>query len=74
LCVAAGISARGPAQAGEILNMTANGWFQMGLFVAAIFLITKPLGIFLVHVFERKKQFWIPSFAPWRNSFIASRG
>jgi len=35
--------------------MTANGWFQIGLFVAVLFLITKPLGIFLVRVFERQK-------------------
>jgi potassium-transporting ATPase potassium-binding subunit len=34
--------------------MTANGWFQIGLFLAAILLITKPLGIFLVRVFERE--------------------
>ncbi len=37
--------------------MTANGWFQIGLFVAAIFLVTKPLGIFMVRVFERQKTF-----------------
>jgi K+-transporting ATPase ATPase A chain len=35
--------------------MTANGWFQIGLFLAVIFLLTKPLGIFLVRVFERKR-------------------
>ncbi len=38
--------------------MTANGWFQIGLFVAVLFLITKPLGIFLVRVFERQKT-WL---------------
>jgi len=37
--------------------MTANGWFQIGLFVAAIFLVTKPLGVFMVRVFEREKTF-----------------
>jgi len=35
--------------------MTANGWLQIGLFAAAIFLLTKPLGIFLVRVFERER-------------------
>jgi potassium-transporting ATPase potassium-binding subunit len=54
LCVAAWISSGGVAQTGEILNMTANGWFQIGLFLAAILLVTKPLGIFLVRVFERE--------------------
>jgi potassium-transporting ATPase potassium-binding subunit len=44
--------------------MTANGWFQMGLFVAAIFLITKPLGIFLVRVFEREKTILDPVLRP----------
>ena len=38
--------------------MTANGWFQIGLFVAVLFLISKPLGIFLVRVFERQKT-WL---------------
>jgi K+-transporting ATPase ATPase A chain len=37
--------------------MTANGWFQIGLFVAAIFFVTKPLGVFMVRVFERQKTF-----------------
>ena len=35
--------------------MTANGWLQIGLFVVVIFLITKPLGVFLVRVFERER-------------------
>jgi K+-transporting ATPase ATPase A chain len=44
--------------------MTANGWFQIGLFVAVIFLITKPLGIFLVRVFERQRTFLDPVLRP----------
>ncbi len=35
--------------------MTANGWLQIGLFVVVIFLLTKPLGIFLFRVFERER-------------------
>jgi len=35
--------------------VTANGWLQIGLFVVVIFLITKPLGVFLVRVFERER-------------------
>jgi K+-transporting ATPase ATPase A chain len=35
--------------------MTANGWLQIGLFLAVIFLITKPLGKFLARVFERER-------------------
>jgi K+-transporting ATPase ATPase A chain len=37
--------------------MTANGWFQIGLYVLVLFLITKPTGIFLSRVFERQKTF-----------------
>src|SRR5271156_7254578 len=37
--------------------MSANGWFQIGLFVAALLLVTKPLGVFMVRVFEREKTF-----------------
>jgi len=35
--------------------VTANGWLQIGLFVVVIFLISKPLGVFLVRVFERER-------------------
>ena len=44
--------------------MSANGWFQIGLFVAVIFLLTKPLGIFLVRVFERERTFLDPVLRP----------
>ena len=37
--------------------MTANGWFQIGFFLLVIFLITKPLGMFLMRVFSGKKTF-----------------
>jgi len=37
--------------------MTGNGWFQIALFLGALLLITKPLGVFLYRVFERKGTF-----------------
>ncbi len=37
--------------------MTANGWFQIFLFLGLLLLVTKPLGIFLYRVFERKSTF-----------------
>src|SRR6266567_1538823 len=37
--------------------MTANGWFQILFFLFAIFLVTKPLGIFMTRVFNREKTF-----------------
>jgi potassium-transporting ATPase potassium-binding subunit len=44
--------------------MTANGWFQIGLYVLVLFLITKPIGVFLTRVFERQKTFLDPLFRP----------
>ena len=44
--------------------MTANGWFQIGLFLFLILLFTKPIGVFLTRVFEREKTFLDPLFRP----------
>jgi potassium-transporting ATPase potassium-binding subunit len=44
--------------------MTANGWFQIGLYVLVLFLITKPIGIFLTRVFERQKTLLDPLLRP----------
>lgn len=44
--------------------MTANGWFQIGLYVLVLFLITKPVGIFLTRVFEREKTILDPLLRP----------
>ena len=44
--------------------MTANGWFQIGLYVLVLFLITKPIGVFLARVFEREKTFLDPVQRP----------
>lgn len=32
--------------------MTANGWLQIGLFSAAVLVITRPLGVYLVRVYD----------------------
>jgi potassium-transporting ATPase potassium-binding subunit len=37
--------------------MTANGWLQISFFLLVILAITKPLGVFLTRVFDRKKTF-----------------
>ena len=37
--------------------MTGNGWFQIFLFFGVVVLLTKPLGIFLYRVYERKPTF-----------------
>jgi potassium-transporting ATPase potassium-binding subunit len=44
--------------------MTANGWFQILLFLVLIFLVTKPMGIFMTHVFSREKTFMDPVLRP----------
>ena len=44
--------------------MTANGWFQIGLYLLVIFLVTKPLGVFMTRVFSREKTFLDPVFRP----------
>jgi potassium-transporting ATPase potassium-binding subunit len=44
--------------------MTTNGWFQILLFLAIIFAITKPLGIFMARVFSREKTRFDPVLRP----------
>jgi potassium-transporting ATPase potassium-binding subunit len=44
--------------------MTANGWFQILLFLLLVFLVTKPLGIFMARVFNREKTFMDPILRP----------
>ena len=44
--------------------MTANGWFQIGLYLFVIFLVTKPLGVFMARVFSREKTFLDPILRP----------
>jgi K+-transporting ATPase ATPase A chain len=44
--------------------MTANGWLQILLFLVLVFLVTKPLGTFMAHVFNREKTFMDPVLRP----------
>ena len=44
--------------------MTTNGWLQILLFFAIILAITKPLGVFMAHVFNREKTFLDPVLRP----------
>jgi potassium-transporting ATPase potassium-binding subunit len=44
--------------------MTANGWFQIGLYLFLILLVTKPLGVFMTRVFNREKTFLDPILKP----------
>jgi K+-transporting ATPase ATPase A chain len=44
--------------------MTANGWFQIFLFLLVLLLITKPIGVFLVRVFQRERTLLDPVLRP----------
>jgi len=44
--------------------MTANGWFQIFLFLLVILALTKPLGVFMARVFNREKTFLDPLLRP----------
>jgi len=44
--------------------MTLNGWLQITVFLALIFAVTKPLGVFMARVFERQKTFLDPVLRP----------
>src|ERR1700729_1740159 len=44
--------------------MTAIGWLQILLFLALVFLVTKPMGIFMTRVFQREKTFMDPMLRP----------
>jgi K+-transporting ATPase ATPase A chain len=57
LRVAARVSGGGVAVAGEVLTMTANGWFQIGLFLLVIFALTKSMGAYMARVFNGEKTF-----------------
>jgi K+-transporting ATPase ATPase A chain len=44
--------------------MSLNGWLQIVLFIAAILLLAKPMGLYLIRVFERRKTFLDPVLVP----------
>ena len=44
--------------------MTLNGWLQILFFFALILAVTKPLGVFMAHVFNRERTFMDPILRP----------
>jgi K+-transporting ATPase ATPase A chain len=44
--------------------MTFNGWLQILLFLAVVLALTKPLGIFMTHVFTGERTFLHPVLRP----------
>jgi potassium-transporting ATPase potassium-binding subunit len=50
--------------------MTANGWLQIAFFIVAILLVTKPLGLYLVAVYEGR----VRSLAPVERLLYRAAG
>jgi potassium-transporting ATPase potassium-binding subunit len=44
--------------------MTVNGWLQILFFLLLVFLVTKPMGIYMARVFNRGKTFMDPLLRP----------
>ncbi|HEY2121312.1 MAG TPA: potassium-transporting ATPase subunit KdpA [Candidatus Acidoferrum sp.] len=44
--------------------MTSHGWFQILFYFAVVLLLTKPMGVFLWRVFERKSTWLDPVLRP----------
>jgi K+-transporting ATPase ATPase A chain len=44
--------------------MTANGWFQIILYLLVILALTKPLGVFMARLFNRERTFLDPIMRP----------
>src|SRR3984893_6242705 len=55
-------------------DMTANGWFQILLFLALIFLVTKPMGVFMARVFSRERTFMDPVLRPIERALYRVTG
>lgn len=54
--------------------MTASGWVQIALFLGAVFVVTKPLGIFMARVFNREKTFLDPGLRPLERALYRVTG
>ncbi len=44
--------------------MTINGWLQILFFLALVFLVTKPMGVYMARVFNHEKTFMDPVMRP----------
>ena len=54
--------------------MTANGWFQIGLFLAVVLALTKPIGTFLARVFGRERTLLDPVLVPIEKTIYRLAG
>jgi K+-transporting ATPase ATPase A chain len=54
--------------------MTINGWLQILFFLLLILAVTKPLGVFMTHVFNREKTFLDPVLRPVEKLIYRTTG
>jgi len=54
--------------------MTLMGWLQIGLMVAAVALVVKPLGIYVARVFTGERTFLTPVLSPLETLFYGISG
>jgi K+-transporting ATPase ATPase A chain len=54
--------------------MTVNGWFQILFFLLLIFLVTKPMGVFMARVFNREHTFMDPVLRPIEKLLYRATG
>ena len=54
--------------------MTANGWFQIAVYLALILLVTKPMGVFMARVFNRERTFLDPVMRPVERAIYRLTG
>jgi len=54
--------------------MTLNGWLQIALFLAVVLALAKPLGLYMVRVFERRGTWLDPVLAPCERLLYRATG
>ncbi|HKU26069.1 MAG TPA: potassium-transporting ATPase subunit KdpA, partial [Candidatus Sulfotelmatobacter sp.] len=54
--------------------MTINGWLQILFFLVLVFLVTKPMGVFMTCVFNREKTFMDPVLRPMERLLYRATG
>jgi K+-transporting ATPase ATPase A chain len=54
--------------------MTVNGWLQIALFMAVVLLCTKPMGLYMTRVFERRRTWLDPVLGPVERVLYRATG
>ncbi len=54
--------------------MTANGWLQIALFFGVVLLLAKPMGLYMVQVFERRRTWLDPVLRPVERLLYRTTG